>query len=467
MESNRQKNIEANRREYGDAYETMTFAGAAQAGEAEKKRAEIIDSLAGRATWGFSRTKLDCKNLSNGCRLCGEGQWSCLFINGICNARCFYCPTEQPSKSEPMTHGIPFASPKDYIDYIRLFKFRGVSISGGEPLLTFDRTFRYVSEIKKAFGNDIYLWLYTNGILADREKLSRLKVAGLDEIRFDLSACRYQLDKVKIAVDAIPTVTVEIPAIPEDEALLKKVIVEIHGVGVSHLNLHQLRCTPYNRERLLHRGYTFLHGPKVTVLESELCALRLIRFVYENSIALPINYCSFVFKHRHQGAGIRGRIAPFFLKPWETVTAAGMIRTLSVKGAATELTAAAERFESGGAPNNLWNLTNAHTRLDFHESLWQHLDFTATPLLVSYFEPHLRPSVSYRNAFREIRLNSRKTVYIEKVGTLLDRKLQGEAAHGFVKRFILRRTDPAADDHDGPAEIEELERIKPGLQSYY
>ena len=466
MESNRQKNIENNRLEYGKAYDTLTFIGVEQAMEAEKTKVDLIDSLTGKVTWGFNRTKLDCQNLSNGCRLCGEGTWSCLFINGICNANCFYCPSEQSSKSEPMTNGIPFGNPKDYIEYIRHFKFRGIGISGGEPLVTFDRTFRYISEIKKAFGDNIYLWLYTNGILADREKLSMLKSAGLDEIRFDLSACCYQLDKVKIAVETIPVVTVEIPAIPEDEALLKTVIVRINRLGVSHLNLHQLRCTPYNRERLVQRGYTFLHGPKVTILESELCALRMIRFVYENNIELPINYCAFAYKHRHQGAGLRKCLATFFQKSYETITETGMVRTLSVKGTPKEMIDAAERFESIGSSKYHWELTGAKTRLYFHESLWQHIDFTTTPLLVSYFGPHLRPSLSYRNAFREIRLNSKKPIYIEKLGVLLDRELKGEAANWFIKRFIQEQTDLTSEE-TGPAEINELERIRPDLQDYY
>ena len=466
MDSKQQKNIENNRQEYGEAYDTLTFVIAEQAGEAEKIREEFIDALAGHVTWGFNRTKLNCQNLSNGCRLCGEGTWSCLFINGICNARCFYCPTEQLSKSEPMTNGIHFGTPRDYVDYIRHFKFRGVSISGGEPLLTFDRTFRYISEIKKAFGDNIYLWLYTNGILADQENLTRLKAAGLDEIRFDLSACRYQLDKVKIAVDIIPVVTVEIPAIPEDEVLLKTVIEKIQHLGVSHLNLHQLRCTPYNRKNLVQRGYTFLHGPKVTVLESELCSLRTIRFVHENNIELPINYCSYAYKQRYQGAGLRRRLSTFYLKPYESITETGMIRRLSIKGTPEEISAAAERFESSGSPKDHWELTSAKTRLYFHESLFRHLDFTTTPLFASYFEPQLRSSLSFRNAFRKIQLNSKKVVYIEKKGVLLDKELKGEMAAWFIKRFIQKQTD-LNSKKTGPGEIEQLENIKSGLQDYY
>ena len=152
-------------------------------------------------------------------------------------------------------------------------------------------------------------------------------------------------------------------------------------------------------------------------------------------------------------------------KPFETITATGMIRSLSVKGAPAEMTAAAKRFESGGAPKLHWELSIARNKLYFHESLWSHIDFAETPLLVSYYGPHLRPSLSYRNAFQEIRLNSKKLVYIEKPGVLLDRELNSSTAQWFIKRFIQKQTDPAPDD--GPTEICELEQIKPGLQDYY
>ncbi|MCJ7596234.1 MAG: radical SAM protein, partial [Desulfobacterales bacterium] len=135
------------------------------------------------------------------------GEWSCLFINSICNARCFYCPTEQPSKSEPMTNGIRFANPQDYADYIEKFNIRGVGLSGGEPLLTFDRTLQFLTKIKRRFGDTVHVWLYTNGILATREKFKRLKEAGLDEVRFDISANGYDLEKVREAVGLKETVT--------------------------------------------------------------------------------------------------------------------------------------------------------------------------------------------------------------------------------------------------------------------
>ena len=78
----------------------------------------------------------------------------------------------------------------------------------------------------------------------------------------------------------------------------------------------------------------------------------------------------------------------------------------------------------------------------------------------------MRPSPSFRNAFREIRLNSKKRVYIEKTGVLLEKELSGETAHWFIKRFIQKQSDSTSMEPE-TAEIDEVENIKPGLQDYY
>jgi uncharacterized protein len=327
-----QRLIETNRRDYGYRYDLLTFAGPEQLTAACAERNELLLWLEQHACFGYSGTKVDCTRLSPGCRHCGDGSWSCLFINGRCNARCFYCPTAQDDDGPPVTNGLAFTSPDDYAAYVAALGFKGVSISGGEPLLTPDLTLAYLSAVRKRCGDGVHLWLYTNGTMLKADLCSRLRDAGLDEIRFDLGAVRYNLKKLRLAVGCIPTVTVEIPAVPEDEELLQRKMVEMAEAGVNHLNLHQMRLTPYNFGPLTERGYTFLHGEKVTVLESELCALRMVRFGLEKGIPLPVNYCSFPFKRRFQHAATRRRAALAVCNPGEVVTESGYLRTLSATG---------------------------------------------------------------------------------------------------------------------------------------
>ena len=267
-ESIQQLLIESNRREYGLRYDVLTFAGPEQLAAANAARKELLQWLEQRASFGYAGTKVDCSGLSPGCRCCGDGGWSCLFVNGRCNGRCFYCPTAQDDDGPPVTNGLAFTSPEDYAAYVAALGFSGVSISGGEPLMTPDLTLAFLRAVRKRSGADVHLWLYTNGTLLTADLCSRLRDAGLDEIRFDLGAVRYNLKKLRLAVGCIPTVTVEIPAVPEDEELLKKKMVEMAEAGVNHLNLHQMRLTPHNFGPLTERGYIFLHGEKVTLLES-------------------------------------------------------------------------------------------------------------------------------------------------------------------------------------------------------
>ena len=331
-ESIKQRLIESNRREYGLQYELLNFANTEQLIAASKVRKELLQWLEQRACFGYSGTKVDCSGLSPGCRCCGDGGWSCLFVNGRCNGRCFYCPTSQDDDGPPVTNGLAFATPEEYAAYVVALGFSGVSISGGEPLITPDLTLAYIRAVRKRCGDDVHLWLYTNGTLLTADLCSRLRNAGLDEIRFDLGAVRYHLKKLRLAVGCIPTVTVEIPAVPEDEELLKRKMVEMAEAGVNHLNIHQMRLTPFNFGPLTERGYTFLHGEKVTVLESELSALRMVRFGLEQGIRLPVNYCSFIYKRRFQHAAARRRAALTIRVSGEVVTEPGYLRTLTETG---------------------------------------------------------------------------------------------------------------------------------------
>ena len=320
--------IAANRQEYGRHYDYLEFPTLDQATTANAERGELLAWLRENAEFGCCDTKVDSRRLSPGCRTCATGAWSCLFINGRCNASCFYCPTSQDETAEPLSNGIPFATPNDYAEYVALFGFTGASISGGEPLLTLDRTLAYLTAVRRRCGDSVHLWMYTNGTLLTQKIAGRLRDAGLGEIRFDIGATGYNLTKLHLAVGVIPTVTVEIPTVPEEEELLRNKLVEMAAAGVQHLNLHQLRLTPHNSRNLASRNYTFVHGEKVTVLESELTALRLVRHAIEQGIDLPVNYCSFPYKRRFQHAAARRRGIPFILADHEKVTEAGYLRAL-------------------------------------------------------------------------------------------------------------------------------------------
>lgn len=458
--------IDTNRREYGELYQNLTFLDQETAEAATSHRDALLAELAGRVELGCGGTKLDMHRLSPGCRICVAGQWSCLFINGRCNARCFYCPSRQDETGLPGTNTVTFRSPSDYVAYLEKFGFRGMSLSGGEPLLTPGRSLAFLATAKQRFGDRLHTWLYTNGSLVNHELLQRLRDAGLDEIRFDIGAVDYSLDKAFLAVGVIPTVTIEIPAVPEKLELLKKKMVAMADGGIQHLNLHQLRLTPYSYPRFAKRSYTYLHGEKVTVLESELTALELIQYSLDRGIDLPVNYCSFVFKNRYQKAAARRRGALLMGKPTEGLTAAGYLRSLAITGNPEQLTRQDAQLRGRDLDSSLWSFLPAKGALHFAATLCRHIDFNGLGLTVQYADTAILEKVSYRNTFKEIKLPSGRKIAAE-CSPVAGFKLEGQEISSFIRRYLDHDLEAGAPGGNFRADLHVYEALTEGLQDYF
>lgn len=463
MGAQRRGQIADNLAEFGDRSEAMNWVSDDRAQPAAAERARLLAAMGDAVTMAHRQSKPHLGPLSPGCRICGEGAWSCLFINGRCNCRCFYCPTTQDDISVPTTNRVPFNEASDYADYVRHFGFAGASISGGEPLMTLERTVHYISTVRRRLGDGMHLWLYTNGTLLTAEAVSRLKDAGLDEIRFDISAAEYSLKPLRLAVGRIPLVTVEIPAIPEDRQRLEGLLPVLRDAGVDHLNLHQLRLTPHNRAQLAQRPYTFLHGDRVTVLESELTALKIMQAAAAHGIGLPVNYCSFVYKYRCQRAAVRRRTAALILKGHEGVTESGYIRQLALCGPDDRIRRQVDWLKTSGVDSALWSVSGKMDRLMFHDALWPFVEDVACTVTVGYFQAVLQPHVSYRCAFTEVRVGGR-SLFIEKQPLCKAHVLDADAQR-LLKALILGYPEPAGSA--GNDTLDSYESIIPGLQDYY
>ncbi len=309
------------------AFHNIKWLNSSLADRANRKREKLLKEISNDIL--FYETKPFYNQVSKGCTLCGQGKWSCLFITGKCNAGCFYCPASQLQDEVPTSQNLEFETADAYAEYINYFKFKGVSFSGGEPLLFFNRTLDYLQKIREKCDSSVYIWMYTNGILADVEKFQQLANAGLNEIRFDIGATKYSLENVRKAKGIIPNITIEIPAVPEEKEKIKILLPKMINVGVTNLNLHQLRLTKHNAPKLLKHKYTYIHAEQPIVLESELAALEIINFAKRQELEIGINYCSFFFKNRFQKAGFRKQLAKALSGENEIVTEKGMIREFS------------------------------------------------------------------------------------------------------------------------------------------
>ncbi len=461
----KERHLLRNQEEYQVKYNYLKFPSPDEVATALDERKQILDAINDRVKWGFHNSKLDVTNLSRGCQLCGEGQWSCLFINNLCNGKCFYCPTRQDDLAQPETNTLIFEEPETYVEYIRKFGFKGVSISGGEPLISFEKSLSFVKAVKGAFGDEVYVWLYTNGILLTPDKVLAFQQAGLNEMRFDIGATDYKTDKLKLAIGKIPVVTVEIPAVPDEEELLKEKICELKELGLSHLNFHQMRLTPYNFNKLIEKDYTYLHGEKVTVLESELTALRLIKYSLDEGINLPINYCSFVYKNRHQKSANRRKHAPIVVYPWETITENGYIRNLFTRLNSDQSEIILTEFDSEISEGRV-NFNSLIGRLDFHVEQIEKIKSFDLSLFVEYHVSHIFPQTTGLNDFETISLNDEKEVVVERYPATLSIELN-EERQKLMDKIICGEASyhESFDEHIQQILLHEF--IPEGLADYY
>jgi pyruvate formate-lyase activating enzyme-like uncharacterized protein len=353
-----------------------------------QEREKLLEKLSGRTNLSANGTKLHLGKLSRGCTICMDGYWGCNYINGRCHRNCFYCMRDHSMQTEPnsKSDGFHFGNPEEHIEFLKTFQIRGVGFSGGEPLLVLDRLLEHIVAIRKELGSTIYLWMYTNGDLVNRETLSALRDAGLNEIRFDLSARDYDLSPLVLAKEYIPTVAVEIPAIPEDFLLLKKLLIDIQAVGVNHLNLHQLMAGQRNWKALCRRHYHFSFQSTPAVHESELCALRLILYACEQNLNLPINYCSVAYKFRFQGRASRMRRALVLREGFQEITEAGYIRSLCISDSADKIEALARRLKGDHVEPILWKEECDHGAIALHSSLMSYVDWSSATLAIKYYQ---------------------------------------------------------------------------------
>ena len=229
------------------------------------------------------------------------------------------------------------------------------------------------------------------------------------------------------------------------------------------MNLHQLRVTPHNLPRVAGKGFTCLHGEKVLVLESELAALSLMLHVADEGIPLGVNYCSFAYKQRWQGAAARRRAAGAVTRPWESLTPAGYIRRLCLSGPAEEISGRAEGFRRAGADPGLWK-EEAPGLLYAHPDLLAPGSLDRAELSAAYFEAALVPAVSYRNFFREVRLNANRKIHSEKRPALP----RTTVPPGSVEGFLLYLKDPG--NHvlpKGLSVFSQFEEMGVGLPEYF
>lgn len=254
--------------------------------------------------------------LPPGCRLCQKGLKSVIFLTGLCPRNCFYCPLSVDRRNKDVFFinenkvklSMPFSKlEKILFQEIMLSASLGASLTGGDPLVKPDRTYRIIRALKEKFGKNFHIHLYTSGIifLKSRNIAEKLVESGLDELR--LHSPINLLEKIIEIVKDYDTdklsIGLEYPSIPNGQKYLQKLVKIAQKHELEFINLNELEFTETNAYALMSRGYIMAPDYR-TAQGSMKTAINTINWAKENGYTVTIHYCPVEVKDTYQ-TGLR------------------------------------------------------------------------------------------------------------------------------------------------------------------
>jgi len=272
-------------------------------------------------------------NYSRGCKACQKGKWLCIFLTYLCNASCSFCPA--PVKNKDIIQSAFGDNPEVILKYLNQYPFEGLSFSGGESFLVYDRMLTWL-DFFKSNKPELYYWAYTNGIKLSRKQMVGLSKAGLNELRFNIAASDYcnpsVLKVISYATDVFEHVVIEIPSIPEDFDRLIKILPTIDKMGIDYLNLHEYILVPNDPNTKLAPSAHFLMNFEMK-LKYHLASLpnteKIKSFCMENSLNIKVNNCS-LQKKEYQMVGRRKTMGTLLKEDYEKLSEDGLLETVYI-----------------------------------------------------------------------------------------------------------------------------------------
>ena len=260
------------------------------------------------------------KELATGCKLCQKGAKLVLLVTGLCNAGCFYCPLSEKKKGKDVIYADEklVKSNEDILEEAELIEAEGTGITGGDPLVTIEKTIEMIHLLKDYFGEKHHIHLYTATLSS--EKVKRLEEAGLDEIRFHPPSIYWEkIEKTnlkEIAKNCEISKGIEIPLIPHLKKETIHLLKEVDTYGFDFINLNELEFSITNLEALDKYEYDAKSDVSSAVKGSEEMAYEML----ELNLSAPIHYCSSAFKDAIQLRRRIGRRARNVAKLYEIIT---------------------------------------------------------------------------------------------------------------------------------------------------
>jgi pyruvate formate-lyase activating enzyme-like uncharacterized protein len=263
--------------------------------------------------------------IPKGCRYCIEGEKVVIFMTGKCSRKCYYCPLSNVRKNSNKIFAdeILVKKDEDILREAELIDAKGASLTGGDPLLKFDKTIKYIKLLKEKFGEQFHIHLYTTGHNLTEEKAKQLIEAKLDEIRFHTEI--FDLNKVNFFKNSKLEVGCEIPAIPGKENEIIEFIKFLEKNQIAFININELEFSDTNAENLKNKGYSLKKDSIAAVKDSEETALKVLKWAEKNTRNIIIHYCPSKLKDSVQLRNRFKRRAKNVKKSYEDIDQEGLL----------------------------------------------------------------------------------------------------------------------------------------------
>ncbi len=278
-------------------------------------------------------------SLSEGCRRCLSGEKLVVFVTGECPLDCYYCPISQERRGSRQIFANERAITESHeiLEEAKLSSATGASITGGEPLSVLSRTTQTIHLLKKTFGSNFHIHLYTGVTSLPVSSITALRNAGLDELRLH-NVLAFSLSDLKQIQNTGMIVGGEIPVIPGTERQIQKIIHHLDRYSKNtasstlFLNMNELEASETNYRSLKKQGFDILPNSLSSIKGSSTLASHILDWAATHS-KLNVHYCPASSKDTVQ---LRNRFikrAKNVRRPYEEVSEEGLL----IKGAILNL----------------------------------------------------------------------------------------------------------------------------------
>jgi len=224
-------------------------------------------------------------------------------VTGLCGRNCEFCPLSKLRKNIDKIYANEreVKTFKEIVEEIKNSRATGCSITGGDPILKFDRTYELAKELKKTFGKKFHIHIYLSTKLVTEEKLKKLSEV-VDEVRFHPDFEKQvngEIEKIKLASKFFKrkNIGVEIPMFPDK---FEKIYNFILGCKefIGFLNLNELETGELSDATLRKKYKVNANGH--TIKKSISAGKELIKRLENAGIILNVHLCTAELKNRYQ-----------------------------------------------------------------------------------------------------------------------------------------------------------------------